>query len=628
MSDVTSGVSRRQVGAMLLAGSALTACAPRAALGGIGAAPTTDAGTATVASNAASRQARALYDRIFDQMMLENPTGATSLGLDTGARAALRGQLAPSDAAHRFGSLPTIARFGPELSRIDAAALPPVERSWLATVRWYADRANEIMRARFGGSDGYPIPYTITQLTGSYQEVPDFLASTHPVANASDAEAYLSRVAAMARNVDQEVARGREELRMGIVPPRWQLAKTITQTEALMAQRGANSGIARKLAEKASAAGLDGAAWGARAGALVDGPLAAALGRQRALLADMTRATGENVGVSRLPDGREFYENALRFHIASDLTPEQAHQRGLEEVADYQARMEPLLRGLGLTAGTTGARLLQLGARPDQLFPNTDAGRAEVLAYLNQRNEAMRAMLPRVFNNVPPARMEIRRVPVEIELGAPRGYAQRGSLDGSRPGAFYINLRDTHIWPKFSLPTFVYHEGIPGHVYQGAVLLASGDTPNLLRTLGMAAYGEGWGLYAEQIADELGVYEGDAPGRIGYLQAALYRACRVVVDTGMHALGWSRERAITYMNDVTGLAAAATENEIDRYIVWPGQACSYKLGHTAIVRAREAARAQMGSRFDMKAFHDVLLLPGARPMDVLAADIAAWAARG
>ncbi len=625
MTERRATFNRREVGAMLLAGTALGACTPRTGIAGMAPAPSGAAPVGTTATSSASRQARALYDRMFDAMLLESPTAATSLGLDTGARAGLRGELGRSDAAHRFGSLPMFARYAGELAAIDASALPPVERSWLATVRWYAARASEVTQARFGGSDGYPIPYTITQLTGSYQEVPDFLASTHPVANASDAEAYLSRVAAMARNIGDEVARGRDELRMGVVPPRWQVAKTIAQTEALMAQRGAASGIARKLAEKASAAGLDGAAWATRAAALVDGPLAAALSQQRALLGDMARVTGEAVGVSRLPGGRAFYENALRFHIASDLTPEQAHARGLEEVADYQARMEPLLRQLGLAGGSTGARLQTLGTRPDQLFANTDAGRAEVLAYLNQRNEAMRAWLPRVFNNVPQARMEIRRVPVEIELGAPRGYAQRGSLDGSRPGAFYINLRDTQIWPKFSLPTFVYHEGIPGHVYQGAVLLAAGDTPNLLRTIGMAAYGEGWGLYAEQIADELGAYDGAVAGRVGYLQAALYRACRVVVDTGMHALGWSRQRAIDYMNDITGLAPAATENEIDRYIVWPGQACSYKLGHTVISRAREAAKAQMGERFDIKAFHDVVLLPGARPMDVLAADIAAWA---
>ena len=249
---------------------------------------------------------------------------------------------------------------------------------------------------------------------------------------------------------------------------------------------------------------------------------------------------------------------------------------------------------------------------------------AAILAYLNQRNDAMRPMLPRVFHNPPAARLEIRRVPPAIEVGAPRGYAQRGSLDGTRPGAFYINLRDTHVWPRFSLPTFVYHEGIPGHVYQGAVLLGTQNVPNLHRTMGIAAYGEGWGLYAEQLADELGVYADEPLGRIGYLQAALYRAVRVVVDTGMHAHGWSRDRALRYMIDITGLAPGAAENEIDRYIVWPGQATSYKLGHSEIVRARAAAQQRMGQGFDIKGFHDVILKSGSQPLEVLARNVDAW----
>ncbi len=214
--------------------------------------------------------------------------------------------------------------------------------------------------------------------------------------------------------------------------------------------------------------------------------------------------------------------------------------------------------------------------------------------------------------------------PFAFEAGAPRGYAQRGSLDGSRPGAFYINLRDTHIWPRFSLPTLVYHEGIPGHVFQGAVLLEAGNLPLLHRSLGIAAYGEGWGLYAEQLADELGVYADEPLGRIGYLQAALYRAVRVVVDTGMHALGWSRARALQYMIDITGLAPGAAENEIDRYIVWPGQATSYKLGHSEIVRAREAARTAMGANFDIRGFHDVVLRLGSQPLELLGRNVAAW----
>lgn len=608
-----AGFSRRSVMAGMLATTAIAGISTKArAVAATAGAP-----------NAAATQARAIYDRLFDEYLTMNPTAATSLGLDTGARAAMRGQLGSSAAADRFGFATKLIAAKPELQAIDANSMPAQEKTYLELVRWFADRAEEAVNVPYGGLGGYPIPYTLTQLTGSYQGTPDFLDSTHPVQNTADAEAYLSRLDALARNINDEVARSRSEAEQNVIPPSYILTKALTQTRALRAQGGPDKGMAAVLARKAAAANVEGD-WAARAAAIVDGPIAAALDAQIALFESLAPRAGIEAGVSRLPGGAEFYANCLKRHTSTQLTPAEAHQRGLEEVRDYQGRIEPLLAAQGLTTGNIGARLTALGQRPDQLWDNTDEGRAAILAYLNQRNDAMRPLLPRVFNNPPAARLEIRRVPPAIEVGAPRGYAQRGSLDGSRPGAFYINLRDTHVWPRFSLPTFVYHEGIPGHVYQGAVLLGTQDVPNLHRTMGIAAYGEGWGLYAEQLADELGVYADEPLGRIGYLQAALYRAVRVVVDTGMHANGWSRERALQYMIDITGLAPGAAENEIDRYIVWPGQATSYKLGHSEIVRARTTAQQRMGQRFDIKGFHDVVLKSGSQPLEVLARNVDTW----
>jgi uncharacterized protein (DUF885 family) len=575
------------------------------------------------ATDGASAQARAIYDRLFNRFLEVNPESATSLGLDTGDRAALRAKLGGASFADRFGFAQDFIAAKPALAAVDAASMPQQEQTYLALIRWFADRAEEIVRTPYGGQDGYPIPYTLTQLTGSYQGVPDFLDSTHPVQNSADAEAYLSRLNQLAVNIDAEVDRSRREAEQGVIPQTYILAKTLQQTRALRAQGGENAGMAESLARKAREAGVEGD-WGARAAQIVDGPIAAALDRQIAHLDALTPRAVEEAGVSRLPGGAEFYATCLRYHTSTALTPDEAHQRGLDEVRDYEARLEPLLRAQGLSTGTVGARLTALGQRPDLLWPNTDAGRADMLAFLNRTNDAVRPLLPRFFNNPPAARLEIRRVPPAIEVGAPRGYAQRGSLDGSRPGAFYINLRDTTAWPRFALPTFVYHEGIPGHVYQGAVVLATPSIPMLHRTMGIAAYGEGWGLYAEQLADEMGLYDSEPLGRIGYLQAALYRAVRVVVDTGMHARGWSRDRAARYMIDVTGLAPGAAENEIDRYIVWPGQATSYKLGHSEIVRARSAAQRRMGNRFDIKGFHDVVLRSGSQPLEVLRRNVENW----
>jgi uncharacterized protein (DUF885 family) len=603
--DADLNIGRRGVVAGMLASAAL----PSVSL-------------AQVASTA-SAKARALYDRLFDAVLTANPAQATSLGLDTGTRAALRGQLASTARANRFGSATLIANAGPELRAIDATALTEEERTWLETMRWHATRRAEIVKTPYGGFTGYPIPYTLTHLTGSYQGTPDFLDSQHPVSTSADAEAYLSRLNDFAANIGHDVDRARADMAMGVIPPAFVLDKAIGQTRGLGEQQRAGKGMAAVLARKAAAAKLDGD-WGARAAKIVDGPIAAALARQLALLTEMRGKAGTEAGVSRLPGGPAFYAMCLRQHTTTSLTPDAAHKIGLAEVRDYQARLEPLLRAAGLTTGTVGARLTALGKRPDQLYPNTDAGRDAILAYANAKTAEIRPLLPRWFDDLPASQVEIRRVPVAIEAGAPRGYAQSGTLDGSRPGAFYINLRDTHIWPRFSLPTLIYHEGLPGHVMEGAAQLASKTIPMLHRTMGIAAYGEGWGLYAEQLADEMGVYADEPLGRIGYLQAALYRAVRVVVDTGMHAKGWSRDRARQYMIDITGLAPGAAENEIDRYIVWPGQATSYKLGHTAIVRAREAAKARLGAKFDIRGFHRVVLGRGDQPLDLLARNVAAW----
>ncbi len=617
-------INRRDLIGAVIAAGALAGCAGPAALG---AATPARPASSNSASGATRTAARALYDRLLSAYLTDNPETATSLGLDIGERAALRGRLTESGSAQRFGFAATLAAATDDINRLDVASLSGQERTYLDVIRWFAARAGEIVRAPYGGFDGYPVPYTLSQLTGSYQGTPDFLDSTHPVTNAADAEAWLERMGHYARNIDAEVARSEAEAAMGVVPPAYILAKAIGQTDAALGVRGAANGMSATLARKAAAAGLTGD-WGGRAAALVDGPIAAALQRQRSHLARLQPTAVQDAGVSRLPGGAEFYQSALAYHTSTRLTATEAHARGLEEVRDYEGRLDPLLRAAGLTTGSVGERLRALNARPDQLWPNTDEGRAAILAFCNQRNDAMRPLLARVFNNPPAAALDIRRVPPAIEVGAPRGYAQRGSLDGSRPGAFYINLRDTTIWPRYSVPTFVYHEGVPGHVFQGAFLLAAGGTPVLHRTLGIAAYGEGWGLYAEQVADELGAYADEPLGRIGYLQAALYRAVRIVVDTGMHALGWSRERAIRMMAEVAGLPAPAAESEIDRYIVWPAQATSYKLGHSEIVRARSAAQATMGSRFDIKGFHDVVLKSGSQPLELLAANVAAWAAGG
>jgi uncharacterized protein (DUF885 family) len=264
-----------------------------------------------------------------------------------------------------------------------------------------------------------------------------------------------------------------------------------------------------------------------------------------------------------------------------------------------------------------------LNADPAQNYPNTDEGRAVMLAYCNKLIADMQPKLPQWFGITPKTPVEVRRVPVYTEAGAAGGYYERPALDGSRPGAFYINLRDTAERPRWSLPTLTYHEAAPGHHFQLA-LVAESSLPKLRQNMGFSANTEGWALYAEQLAMEMGLYEGDDLGLLGMYQARLFRAGRCVVDTGIHAKGWSREQAIKYMVETGGEPEGRITSEIERYCARPGQACSYKVGHTVWVNARERARKRLGAKFDIRKFHDRGLLTGPVPLTVLDRVLDGW----
>lgn len=606
-------------GIALLAGAALPVPA-RATTGAIATAPSTG-------PVAESERARAIYAAVFDDLLTTSPQTATTLGLDTGARSALRARLDDRSVAGRMGVLTPPVRAWPSLQTIDATKLTGRERSYFETVAWVSSISREVEAQRLGGVDsyGYPVPYVVTQLTGAYQSTPDFLATQHPVETAADAEAYLARLEALARELHHETARAREDLARGLVPPDFIGDKTLAQLRLLRGQSGTKSGLVQSLARRTTDKGIGGD-WSARAARIVDGPLAAALDEQiEAVTAQRGRATHE-AGIRGRPGGEPYYELCLRYQTSTRRGPDETHALGLAQVAEISAAADAMLRTQGLANGGVGERLAALGKDPRWLYPNTDAGRAELLAELNGQVEAIRRRLPEAFAVLPRTPVEVRRVPPAIELGAPRGYAVPGSLDGSRPGAYYINLADTGIWPKWALPTLTYHESLPGHHLQGTLALESQDTPLLHRTLFMNAYIEGWGLYAEQLADEMGMYRDFPLGRLGLLQSFLYRAVRIVVDTGMHWKGWSREQAADYMANTVGLARGAVESEIDRYCVWPGQACGYKVGHLEFVRLREKARGRLGAAFDLRGFHAAVLEGGAMPLEVLERVVDDWVA--
>jgi uncharacterized protein (DUF885 family) len=562
---------------------------------------------------------RALLDAFWEEDLDESPQLATTLGVDTGRRAAQRGRLDDVSSAGRARWVASRKARLSRLGRIDAGKLSSMGRTDLDVVAYaYRQAAEGGTRFAFGETGGYApfSPYVLSQLSGVYQATPDFLDSVHPVKTAADAEAYLARLDAFAGTLDANTADFRRDAARGVLAPDFALDATLAQLRKLREPAAEAHGLTTSLARRTGEAKIVGD-WGRRAAAVVSGKVYPALDRQIAAVQALRPQARPDPGIWKIPDGEAFYAGALAFQTTTNLTPDQAHALGLKQVAELEAEMDALLRAEGLTAGTVGARVTQLSKRPDQVYANTDAGRAELLRALNVQTEAIRTKMPQAFRTLPKTPVEIVRVPPEIQDGAPNGYATLPTLDGSRPGRFYINLKDTAEWPKFTLPTLTYHEALPGHQWEGAISMASTEIPRLRQVgLGFAAYGEGWGLYAEQLADELGAYQGDPLGRLGYLQSLQFRAVRVVVDTGMHARRWSRERATDYMVEKTGFVRSRAQREIDRYAIWPAQACSYKIGHSEWVRIREEARARAGSRFDIKAFHDVLRR-GSMPLVVL-----------
>jgi uncharacterized protein (DUF885 family) len=296
----------------------------------------------------------------------------------------------------------------------------------------------------------------------------------------------------------------------------------------------------------------------------------------------------------------------------------------LDEVARISKEMDVILKANGYNEGSVGDRMTALAEEPRFLYADSDEGRAQLLAALNGYIAEMELRMPEQFATKPPYAVEVRRIPVEVQDSAAGGQYTSPSIDGSKPGIYWINLADMKANSKFDLKSLTYHEAIPGHHWQIALNLAQEQLPLLRRIAPYNAYAEGWGLYSELVAYEMGMYKDDAFGNLGRLKAELFRSVRLVVDTGMHAKKWTREQAIQYMAQTTGTASSDVISEIERYMAWPGQALGYKLGMLKIVELRELARTELGAQFDIRAFHDLVLLSGAVPMKVLEQKVKHW----
>jgi len=574
------------------------------------------ASSAATASGSEAEKMNKLFDAFMEDVFDQAPEFTTNLGIDKGDRAYQKFMVGDRSMAQ--------VEFFKRMNTDQLARLKAIDRSKLSgmdetnyDVVLYGLDQQERNNKRFNyGGGGVGGPYVISQLTGSYQQAPDFLDSQHGIEVKDDADAYLARLSAMATGLDEEREVAEHDVALGVIPPDFVLARALEQMTKLRGVEAAKSPMVESVARRAKEKNIPGD-YAGTATRLLDQRVYPALDRQIAFLKGLQAKAVHDAGVWRLPDGDAYYAASLESSTTSSMKPDEVHQLGLDIVRDHTAKIDEIMKANGLTKGTVGERLRAMYDDPKFRYENTDAGKDKLLADLNTKVQAIRAKLPGYFGALPKADLLIKRVPKYTEAGAPGGYYNNGSLDGKRPGTYYINLRDTAEVPSWTLPTLTYHEGIPGHHLQISISQEA-PLPLIRKVGGFNAYQEGWALYAEQLADEMGMYADDPWGKIGQLHDSMFRGVRLVVDSGMHAKKWSREQAVKYYVDTLGDQEASAVTEIERYCVWPGQACGYMVGKITILKLRDKAKAAMGAKFDLHKFHDAVLLSGALPLDVLA----------
>jgi uncharacterized protein (DUF885 family) len=578
------------------------------------------AGAAALAGPAAAQdragaeaQLARFMDKVFRETLDDSPELVTSLGLDKGERAAAKSQLSAASLEQLAREKAKTADQLRRLRAIDRKALSGMAAVNYDTLLFDLESTHEANRRFAYGGTGAGYPYVLSQINGSWQEVPDFLDSQHTIESRADCDAYIARLEAFARVMDQEAERVRHDAGLGVIPPDYAIAGAIGGMRTLR-QPPETSTLVTSLATRAKAKEIPGD-WAALAAKAYAGKVVPALDRQIALLEGLKGKATHDAGCWRLPDGQAYYAHALYAQTTTRISPDEVHRLGREVTAELSARADVLFRQLGYTKGTVGERYIALYESKTGVYPNTDEGKAKIIADLNRLVQAMQRRLPEQFGTLPKAGVEIRRIPAATEQGASTHY-EGPSLDGSRPGVYWLNLRDTAESPFWFLPTTTYHEAIPGHHMQ-VTLQREAPLPMIRRVMGFGAYQEGWALYSEQVVQEMGAYKGEPLNELGYIHDALLRSARLVTDSGLHHLRWSREKAIAEMRAIEGDPEPLAAQEIERYSVWPGQACSYMVGKVTILRLRDKARKALGPRFDIRKFHDAVLLSGAMPLTAL-----------
>jgi len=489
---------------------------------------------------------------------------------------------------------------------------------------WFFDDLLRQAELRYSG-------YRVNQISGVTVNMPQFLTDTHVIKNEKSVRRYLSRLREFGRVLRETHARVIDDRANGVIPPDFVIEKALVGMNKFIAGGAENSPLVTTLGPKLDELeDVDEAAAAAfinDATQLVSSEVIPGYKAIISLFESMLPEATHDAGIWRLPHGEAIYAANLRSNTTTQYSPEEIHATGLAEVDRIEGEMLDILDSQGVMGDSFAQRIRVLMDDPAHQFPNTDEGRAEMIAYLEAFDQKVMAIAADYFVTIPPQPLEIVRVPEYSQDSSPGGYYSGPALDGSRPGRFYINQKDTADNPRWTLPTLMIHEGSPGHHFQISTSQLIEGVPLLRRLSPFNAFSEGWALYSERIAKtDMGLYEDDPLGDLGRLQAEMFRAVRLVVDTGMHAKRWSREQAIEYMTAKTGMTNEEVTREIERYVVWPGQATAYKTGQLALLEMRKDTEDALGERFSLKDFHEAVLMNGAMPLDILKETMADWAA--
>lgn len=489
---------------------------------------------------------------------------------------------------------------------------------------WFFDDLLRRAELRYGG-------YRVNQISGVTVNMPQFLTDTHVIKNEKSVRRYLSRLHEFGRVLRETHARVMDDRANGVIPPDFVIEKALVgmnkfidggaDSSPLVTTLGPKLDVLEDVDEAAAAAFIN------EATQLVSSEVIPGYEAIINLFESMLPEATHDAGIWRLPNGEAIYAVNLRSNTTTQYSPEEIHATGLEEVDRIGGEMLDILNSQGVTGDSFAERIRVLMDDPAHQFANTDEGREEMIAYLEAFDQKVMAIAADYFVTIPPQPLEIVRVPEYSQDSSPGGYYNGPALDGSRPGRFYINQKNTTDNPRWTLPTLMIHEGSPGHHFQISTSQLIEGVPLLRRLSPFNAFSEGWALYSERIAKtDMGLYDDDPLGDLGRLQAEMFRAVRLVVDTGMHAKRWSREQAIEYMTAKTGMTNEEVTREIERYVVWPGQATAYKTGQLALLEMRKDIEDALGERFSLRDFHEAVLMNGAMPLDILKETMTDWAA--